>query len=367
MMSGTSLDGVDIALVETDGHRIAALGPTGYRPYSDAERAVLRDALSDARGLTDRQTRPGRLAEADALITRAHAEAFETFLDANNISRRDITVAGFHGQTVLHRPAQHLTVQICDGRKLSATLGVPVAFDFRSADVAAGGQGAPLVPIFHCALIEMLDHVRPTAVVNIGGVANVTYCDDGQAPLACDTGPGNALIDDFLQARNGQPFDEAGRLAATGTPDLGLIERALANPYFSKAPPKSLDRNEFSVLAAELRSFSTADGVATLTMLTAKAIARVFPLLPRMPARIIVAGGGARNRTLIKELAGLLSPVQVVTADEIGWSADALEAQAFAYLAVRVLNDLPLTFPGTTGVRAPMRGGIIAEPEKMSA
>jgi anhydro-N-acetylmuramic acid kinase len=367
MMSGTSLDGVDAAVVETDGHRITALGPTGYRPYSDGERAVLRAALAAAVTATDRAARPGAIAQAETLVTQAHAEAFEDLLAAHKILRSDVAIAGFHGQTVLHRPAQRLTIQIGDGRKLAERLRVPVAYDFRAADVAAGGQGAPLVPIYHCALIETLDRAQPMAVVNIGGVANITYCDEGQPPIACDTGPGNALIDDFLRARNGLPFDDEGRIAATGTPDRGLIARVLDNPYFAKPPPKSLDRNEFSALVAQLHAVPVADGVATLTMLTAASIARVVAYLPRAPARFVIAGGGARNRTLMSELARLLAPAEVVTADGIGWSADALEAQAFAYLAVRVMRHLPITFPGTTGVKEPMEGGIIAPPETLSA
>ncbi|MGZ5865084.1 MAG: anhydro-N-acetylmuramic acid kinase [Xanthobacteraceae bacterium] len=360
MMSGTSLDGVDIALIETDGHRIAAFGPTGYRPYSEAERAVLRQSLAEAATLTDRDARPGILAEAEALSTRVHAEAFEALVTENNLARDEIAVAGFHGQTVLHRPARRLTVQIGNGKKLAQLIRVPVAYDFRAADVAAGGQGAPLVPIFHCALIEMLGDVQPMAVVNIGGVANITYCDEGQAPVACDTGPGNALIDDFLRSRNGQSFDEEGKIAAGGKVDQGFVERVLRNPYFNEPPPKSLDRNEFARLISELSSLSLEDGVATLTMLTAASIARTRSHLPHLPTRFIIAGGGAHNRTLMKNLSALLAPVEVVTADGVGWSSDALEAPAFGYLAVRTLHDLPITFPSTTGVGKPLSGGIIA-------
>lgn len=362
MMSGTSLDGVDIALIETDGHRIAAFGPTGYRPYSEAERAILRQSLVEAVTLTDRDARPGILAAAEALSTRAHAEAFEALVADNNLSRDEISIVGFHGQTVLHRPAQRLTVQIGDGKKLAQLIRVPVAYDFRAADVAAGGQGAPLVPIFHCALIEMLGDAQPIAVVNIGGVANITYCDEGQPPVACDTGPGNALIDDFLRSRNGKAFDDEGKIAAVGKADQDFIERVLRNPFFDKPPPKSLDRNEFVRLIAELSSLSLEDGVATLTMLTAASIARVRAHLPHSPKRFVVAGGGAHNRTLVKHLSTLLAPVDVATADRVGWSADALEAQAFGYLAVRTLHGLPITFSGTTGVSEPLLGGVIATP-----
>src|SRR3569833_1169587 len=208
-MSGTSLDGVDIALLETDGERGAAFGPTGYRPYTEQERALLRRALAEGASLTARDQRPGVLAEADAFVTSVHAETVETFLRDTGISRADVAVIGFHGQTVLHRPGARLTVQIGDGQAFAKRLGMTVAYDFRAADVAAGGQGAPLVPVFHQALARTLDHPHPIAVLNIGGVANITWVDGG-APLACDTGPGNALIDDFKRARTGEPLDRAG-------------------------------------------------------------------------------------------------------------------------------------------------------------
>jgi anhydro-N-acetylmuramic acid kinase len=362
MMSGTSLDGVDCALIETDGHRIAGFGPSGYRPYSDPERALLRQALAEAASLTDRNARPGILGQAEALVTSAHAEAFETLLTANAVARSDIAIVGFHGQTVLHRPAQSLTVQIGNGSELARRIGVSVAYDFRAADVAAGGQGAPLVPIFHCALVDMVGDEEPVMVVNIGGVANVTFCEKGQPPIACDTGPGNALIDDFLRTRTGEAFDAGGAIAAGGRIEQPFVARALTRPFFNLPPPKSLDRNDFAKLVPELAHSSVADGVATLTMLTAASIARIVPHLPRPPRRVIVAGGGTKNHTLMAMLSELMVPAATVSATILGWSADALEAQAFAYLAVRTERGLPITFPSTTGVRQPMLGGIIAKP-----
>ena len=364
MMSGTSFDGVDIALIETDGHYISAFGPTGYRPYTDAERALLRQALADAVQLDDRFSRPGILAEAEALVTRTHAETVEQFIADNGIDLRDIAVVGFHGQTVLHRPQKQLTVQIGDPQELAERIGVPVAYDFRGADVAAGGQGAPLVPIYHCALVSSLEGPEPVAVLNVGGVANVTYCDGEHPPVACDTGPGNALIDDFLRARTGQAFDDGGAMAARGTVHRDFVARVLQDRFFDQPPPKSLDRNAFAHASLSLPEMSVADGCATLASLTAAAVARVVPHLPRPPARWIVAGGGARNRTLMNFLAQSLAPAAVQTADAIGWSADALEAQAFAYLAVRSLSDLPITFPTTTGVKKAMSGGRLASPAK---
>ncbi len=361
MMSGTSLDGVDVALIETDGHHISAFGPSGYRAYSDTERAVLRQALQEAVALTGRTARPGILAEAEALVTRTHAETIEKFLAGNNIDRAGIAVVGFHGQTVLHRPQMKLTVQIGDADALAQRLGLPVAFDFRGDDVASGGQGAPLVPIYHCALVTALKGPQPVAVLNVGGVANVTYCDGEHPPIACDTGPGNALIDDFLRARTGQAFDDGGAMAARGTVNEVFVARVLQDKFFDQPPPKSLDRNAFAHASLSLPEMSVTDGCATLAMLTAASVARVVRHLPRPPARWIVAGGGARNKTLVNFLAAKLAPAMVETADAVGWSADALEAQAFAYLAVRTLDGLPITFPTTTGVKQAMAGGQLAK------
>lgn len=359
LMSGTSLDGIDVALIETDGERIAEFGPVGYRPYAQGERDLLRRALAAAPGLADRTARPGVLAEAEAMVTQAHAGAVEDFLDANRLDRRELAVIGFHGQTVLHRPEQRLTVQIGDGAALARLLGVPVAFDMRAADVAAGGQGAPLVPVFHRALVEDLKRPHPVAVLNVGGVANVTFID-GPDLIACDTGPGNALIDDFMGARTGAACDRDGAAAARGRIDETWLAAALAHPFFAAPPPKSLDRNAFAGLAAA--ALSLEDGAATLTAFTAAAVAAVVALLPRPPRSWIVAGGGARNPSLMRMLAERLAPAGVETAQAIGWSSDAVEAQAFAYLAVRAVNGLPITFPGTTGVSQPMTGGLVVRP-----
>lgn len=359
LMSGTSLDGVDVALIETDGERIGASGPTGYRAYSASERDLLRKALADAAPMTTRDARPGVLAEAEQLVTRAHTEAIENFLKANNLSRDAIDVAGFHGQTVLHRPEQKLTVQIGDGVALAKAVGIPVVFDLRAADVAAGGQGAPLVPVYHRALVRMLDRDGPAVVVNIGGVANITFID-GETLIACDTGPGNALLDDFMLRRMGEAVDRDGCTAAKGRFDEEWIARALRRPFFAKPPPKSLDRNDFAALSVD--GMNTQDGAATLTAFTAASIAMIAPMLPGLPSSWIVVGGGASNPTLMRMLRERLAPAAVTRGSDLGWSGDAIEAQAFAYMAVRSLKGLPLTFPGTTGVPAPLNGGVLAKP-----
>src|SRR5436309_4510599 len=216
LMSGTSYDGVDVALIETDGETIGRLGPTGYRPYNDQEREVVRRAIAVAVHLTDRNARPAMLPEAEELVTDMHAEAVEAFLAANGMAPREVAVVGFHGQTVVHRPERGFTVQLGNGAALAARLGIPVVYDFRAADVAAGGQGAPIVPVFHRALARMLKRTPPVAVLNVGGVANVTFIDAKEELIACDTGPGNALIDDFVRLRTGQPRDDSGQAAAAG-------------------------------------------------------------------------------------------------------------------------------------------------------
>ena len=361
-MSGTSLDGVDVALIETDGERVMALGPTGYRAYTEEERALLRQALVEGVALTERSARPGILSRADDFVTRVHADTVDRFLAEERIDRAAVSVVGFHGQTVLHRPEDRLTVQIGDGAALARMLRIPVVCDFRQADISAGGQGAPIVPVFHQAMARDLAHPHPIAVLNLGGVANVTYVDGGD-PVACDTGPGNALIDDFMRARTGMPYDNFGDVAATGKANQGFIDRVLEHAFFDLKPPKSLDRNAFAFGNIGLPDFTVPDGAATLSLLTVQAVARILPHLPAVPKAWIVAGGGARNKTLMRMLAEQLAPASVETADAAGWSADALEAQAFAFLAVRSLKGKPLTFPATTGVPRPMTGGVVERPE----
>ncbi len=369
LMSGTSLDGVDVALIETDGQTVHVvkshntflepLGPTGYRGYSEEEKALLRAATKDAEAILQPGDRPGRLPEAEAFVTGAHAEAVERFLAENGLVPSDVDVIGFHGQTVIHRPDHRLSVQIGDGQALANRLGIPVVSDLRRADVEAGGQGAPLVPVFHKALAEASGFAGPVGILNIGGVANATLIDSKGGVIAFDTGPGNALIDEWMQEREGKNLDDGGRTAARGRPDEPLLAWLLTHPFFVRKPPKSLDRNWFShKLAGQL---STEDGAATLTAFTARAVARALDHAPEIPTRWIVAGGGARNGELVRLLNYHLR-TEITTADAIGWSSAYLEAQAFAYLAVRSLKGLPITFPSTTGVREPIGGGSLARP-----
>src|SRR4051794_10736404 len=360
LMSGTSLDGVDVALIETDGKRVRAFGPSGYRAYTESERSLLRQALAEAVNLSAREARPGILREAERAVTIAHAEAVAAFTAQHRITREDVDIVGFHGQTVLHRPAQKMTVQIGDAAALAKAIHIPVMHDFRAADVAAGGQGAPFVPVYHRALAQSLEREGPMVVLNIGGVSNITYIDGADTLIACDTGPGNALLDDYMFRTMSQALDCEGRTAAHGVADEAWVGRSLEHPFFARPPPKSLDRNEFASLT--LREMGPADGAATLTAFTAAAIARIVPLLPKVPLSWVVVGGGARNLTMVRMLRERLAPATVEAGDALGWSTDAIEAQAFGFLAARGLKGLPLSYPATTGVPMPMTGGVIARP-----
>jgi anhydro-N-acetylmuramic acid kinase len=360
LMSGTSLDGVDVALIETDGERVARFGPARTFPYAEADRAIFRAAFRDALQLTDRTARPGILAEADALVTVRHAETVEDFLEVEGIRSSDIDLVGFHGQTVLHDPQRALTVQIGDGNALAERLRTPVAWDFRARDMEAGGQGAPLAPIFHHALAAAAGVKKPVVFLNLGGVANVTYIGEGGELIAFDTGPGNALLDDWTRERTGAAFDRDGMLAASGRYSPLLLAAYLEMPYFDLAPPKSLDRNQFPV--SGLANLSDAEGAATLLQLSARSVACAVEHFPERPRCWYASGGGRHNIELMRAIAAALGDMPLEPLETLGFDGDATEAQAFAFLAVRTLDGLPLSFPLTTGVPAPMPGGRISRP-----
>jgi len=353
LMSGTSMDGIDAAYLETDGEGVVQTGPALTLPYSPDMRARLGAFIESA-------PERGAAAEArlEADLTDLHALAVEQLARAMGIVPSALDLVGFHGQTIWHRPAQRQTWQMGDGARLAERLGVPVAFDFRSADVAAGGQGAPLLPIYHAALARRSG--LPAAILNVGGVANITWIGaEDDALLGFDTGPGNGLIDDWVLARLGLPMDRDGAVAARGRVHEDLLRELMHHDYFTRRPPKSLDRFEFT--AYRLSALDDADGAATLTAFTAAAAAAALQHCAARPRRIYVAGGGRHNPTLMKLLAHSCD-AEVASVDVLGWDGDALEAQGFAYLAVRSLRGLPLTFPGTTGIKAPLTGGRMASP-----
>lgn len=353
LMSGTSMDGIDAALIETDGERVFAPGPARTDPYDDAFRGRLRAALGATRDDPD-------LARE---LTERHAESVHRLLGDASLAASDVDVVGFHGHTVRHEPARGVTRQIGDGAFLARLVGIPVVADFRSRDVAEGGEGAPLAPLYHAARAADLE--KPIAILNLGGVANVTWIGIGAgsgagigdgALLAFDTGPGNALLDDFARQAIGRAMDEDGRLARAGRPDRVLLDAWLADDYFRKSPPKSLDRNHFARALAAARTHSPADGAATLARFTAEAVGLARAYFPAPARRWLVAGGGRHNGHLMGQLADVLGGT-VDAVEVVGWRGDALEAEAFAFLAVRSLRALPLSLPSTTGVRAPCTGG----------
>ncbi|MEL6599376.1 MAG: anhydro-N-acetylmuramic acid kinase [Pseudomonadota bacterium] len=351
LMSGTSMDGVDGAVVETDGVRIHAFGPSAFRAYEAAEREV----LAAAQGLWPGQG--NALPPAADVVLRAHEAVVA------ELPRSD--VIGFHGQTVAHDPEQGRTHQIGDGDALSLHAGCPVVWDFRTADMQSGGQGAPLAPVFHHACARWAGLTEPTVFLNLGGVGNVTLVDPGLedpavegAVLAFDTGPANALVDDVVLRRTGEAFDRDGARAAQGTVH-GNVLRGLPTGFLRRLPPKSLDRNDFHDLLDAVEQLSTADAVATLTAVTVETVAAAQMHFPKRPARWLVCGGGRRNRHMMAWLAARLK-TDVEPVEVIGLDGDMLEAQAFAYLAVRILNGLPTSFPGTTGAPLPVCGGQIS-------
>ena len=356
LMSGTSMDGIDAALLVTDGERITEFGAFLGESYDEPFRNRLR-------GVVGQPDAPGVTAVARELTLR-HAAVVERLLQSAGMARESVDVIGFHGHTVFHDPGRAFTRQIGDGALLAAETSIAVIDDFRSRDMTEGGQGAPLAPLFHRALAHGLE--RPLAVLNLGGVANVTWIggvtEDG--PIACDTGPANALLDDWMRDVAGLPYDTDGALASRGKADAGVLATLLADPWFDLAPPKSLDRDHFMAAWKDVshgRSLSPEDGAATLVAFSAGAVGKAARHLPQAPRRWLATGGGRRNPVLMAALRQVLgAPVDPV--ERVGWNGDALEAQAFAFLAVRSLLGLPLSLPSTTGVARPCSGGRLHRP-----
>lgn len=355
-MSGTSLDATDAAMILTDGEQVLDFGPVAERKYTSAERAILQDATDAARAWNWTGTPPEDAFEkARQVITETHAAAWD-FLLADWSSARPV-LAGVHGQTVLHRrPKQGKigdTLQLIDAEGLQARLGVPLAYDFRTADVAAGGQGAPLAPAYHAALLQQRGD-DPACVLNLGGVANITARMSDGSLIAFDTGPANGPIDEWVEGHGKGTHDEGGRFARGGMVHEGLLAQLMDHQWFNEPPPKSLDRYDFSANLARGLSFN--DGAATLTAFSAHAVAAGVAQLPERPSRMIVCGGGRHNPVMMEWLNYLL-PFPAISAEKAGWRGDSIEAEAFAFLAARTARGLPISWPMTTGVPEPMSGG----------
>ncbi|WP_050527415.1 anhydro-N-acetylmuramic acid kinase [Pseudorhodobacter aquimaris] len=352
-MSGTSLDGVDAAMVLTDGHDVLEFGHTAYREYTPEQREAIRAGF----GLWQDDSGVEAVAE---VVEAAHAAVLGLFDGAE--------IVGFHGQTLAHDPGGRGTHQTGSGAVLAQVLGLPVVWDFRTADVEMGGQGAPLAPFFHFACAKYIGADAPLAFLNLGGVGNLTWVDprhgapnEAGACLAFDTGPANAPINDLMQTRLGMAYDKGGALAAKGVPDVEILESFLAHPYFFKMPPKSLDRDDFDILSEAVMGLSDADAAATLTAVAATAVAKGAEHFPTPVSRLLVTGGGRHNAVMMESLAELMD-CEVLPVEAVGLDGDMLEAQAFAYLAVRVAMGLPTSGPDTTGVRATIGGGQISRP-----
>lgn len=353
VISGTSMDGIDVALIDTDGDMQVQPGGGATYPYPDHVRTALLGLISD----------PVRAETADvphleAAVTKAHGDAIERFLREHDIPANTLDLIGLHGQTVFHAPQRRFTRQLGRAADIAARFGVPTVSRFRHADVAAGGEGAPLVPLYHQALASALP--KPLMILNLGGVANVTYLGDGGEVIAFDTGPASAMLDDFVRRRRGMSFDAGGRIAASGLSQSALVSRFLQHPYFDRPAPKSLDRNAFHDHAAAVEALSVEDGAATLAEFTVQATVAALRHVPRAPSRWLVTGGGRHNDYFMQRLAAELR-VPVDPVESVGWNGDFLEAECFGYLAVRCRLRLPLSLPSTTGVPHPMTGGEIAE------
>jgi anhydro-N-acetylmuramic acid kinase len=363
-MTGTSLDAVDMAVIETDGEEITRLGPTGERALDPAARGLIESAIADARRWQPSAPEPDSFAPAAAAIAREHVAGGDDFMRRHRLLPEDLDLIGLQGQTVLHAPPGvgrpvGCSVQLVDAEAVARALGAPVAYDFRSDDLAAGGQGAPLAPAYHAALVRYSTLSTPTAVLNLGGVANVTLVGSDGVLEAFDTGPANGMLDLLVQARGAGRFDADGALAGAGQVNQSVLETYLADPYFQRPGPKSLDRFDFPL--DPVAALSLEDAAATLTAFAAQSVALGLRALSEMPLRLVVTGGGRHNPVLMQVIREPL-PFPTLTAEDVHWRGDSLEAEAFAFLAARCLLGLPISFPRTTGVPTPMTGGRIVQP-----
>ncbi|MGJ8526982.1 anhydro-N-acetylmuramic acid kinase [Maritalea sp.] len=363
LMTGTVLDGnIDVALIRTDGESVAEFGPYTLAPYPNEINEMLSQALAEARDWNFDGPEPAIFAKVEALLTDAQSQAVKALVESAGMKMSQIGAVGFHGQTVLHRAPQPgrigRTRQLGDGPRMQNHLGVPVVYDFRTADIEAGGQGAPLSAIYHAALLRGIEANGDVAILNLGGVANISWTDGADQLIAFDTGPANAPTNDFMKARGLGVMDEDGALALSGKVDEQRLSKLLDHPYLDAAFPKSLDRFDFGPEMVD--GLCNADGAATLAAFTAAAVGKALDLLPQRPSRLVVCGGGRKNPAMMKAL-GQRTGCTVEFAEDHGWRGDAVEAECFALLAVRTLRGMPISFPTTTGAPRPMVGGRIAK------
>jgi anhydro-N-acetylmuramic acid kinase len=365
-MTGTSLDGVDMAVIDTDGEARLEFGPWAEAPMPSDARAVLEETIRTALQWPRGAEAPAIFAEARKVIVRAHLDAADQFLRANGLKYSDFDAIGVHGQTVLHeRPKQGVigrTVQLFDGQAFADATGATVVCDFRQADVHAGGEGAPLAPVYHRALAQKAGLELPVIVVNLGGVANITRINEDLSLMALDTGPANGLMDQWMRRHGRGDFDLEGRIAAAGRVDAGVLAGYMNHAYFQAPAPKSLDRYDFSLDG--VANLSCEDGMATLSAFTVQSLMKGIEATGAAPKSVILAGGGRQNTFLVERIRAALKPAKVVSAEDLGWRGGAIEAEAFAYMAARSLKGLAISFPGTTGVKRPLSGGVTFRPQK---
>lgn len=362
LMTGTALDGnVDAALLKSDGERIIELGNFIFSPYSDLERGLLANAVEAALEWNFLGQKPDIFDEAEDVVTRIYAQAINRVLEASGLKAHEINLIGAHGLTLIHRPPENgengQTLQLLNGPKLAQLCGIETVYDFRSNDMANGGQGAPLAPIYHAALMEFSGIEPPAAILNLGGVGNITFWGEKGEIIAFDTGPANGPLNELVEKHGLGNFDKDGEIALSGKSNETVLQKILEMPYFDAPFPKSLDRYDFpSNLVNEL---SLNDGAATLAALVGASVDKAIALLPQIPKFLVLAGGGRKNPAIIREIEDRCKIV-TIDADEIAMRGDAIEAECFAFLAIRSKLGLPISFPSTTGVKSPLSGGIIA-------
>lgn len=368
LMTGTIIDGfIDIAALRTDGQDIVEFGPWALSPYPDTLQELIGRSFEAALAWRFAGAEPAVFQEAETALTLAQADAVAGFLDAHDIARDSVRAIGFHGQTVLHQAPEQgrpgHTRQLGDGRLMADRLGIDVVYDFRTDDIRAGGHGAPISVSYHHALLRHLGAGPDTAIINLGGVANLSWASAGGDVVGFDSGPGVGPINDWVAAHGAGEMDLEGRIAAGGRVDEERLRTMLAHPFFAAPWPKSLDRFDFTGALAD--GLALADGAATLTAFTAGTVGQALDMLPTRPDRLIVCGGGRKNPTLMAELARR-ADVQALAAEAVGLRGDAIEAECFAFLAMRKIHDLPISFPETTGVPQAMAGGRVACAERVS-
>ena len=348
LMSGTSCDGIDVAHLESDGVSIASTGGSMFQPFT----------ISFKERLTNFKNNKPILSKLEMDLTLLHVEAIRSFLNKEQIDAKTIDVVGFHGHTLEHKPEQLTTLQIGDGHLLADKITIPVINDFRTNDIKKGGQGAPLVPVFHVALAQQVK--KPVAILNIGGVANVTWIGSGKNEvIGFDTGPGNGMLDHWIRKHGMGDFDNGGIIASKGIPDLGVINKYMQHKYFATKPPKSLDRDQFSMDYVD--ELALEDGASTLTAFTVEAVRASETYFPENVDQWIVCGGGRHNEYMMESLEKALKK-PVIKSDQLGWDGDMIEAQAFGFLAIRSLLSMPISYPSTTGVKTPETGGVLHQP-----